>query len=368
MRMGSDFMALFLGLVPAVSACALKDFAGEADAGVTTGGTLGAGSGGNTAVINYDLGGGEPGTGGDTPLGSSRATGGSSVLGSGGQTTGSGGTKLAGSSQATGGSSSVPTTLPTWATANGCITDNENSQFVGLWEGYIQGTPIGDEASSIRLNILGANPNGLCGTVTFGLHTAPVTLPPATDATGVYPPESIAPTNCVRPGNYHPLDHLLGFAYTIQNGKIDERRTTFAISYTELYKSWCPLQTSYPTNQPSGYNCLPNTGSSSSSGKCYIATSDGGLQEVTCTQMCLCTATLNVCACDPHGCVAALNTSETLFDLLFNGNQAMGTFGSSSVVFNRVDPCRASGEPCEFASQCCTQACEASDGGDPVCE
>jgi hypothetical protein len=215
---------------------------------------------------------------------------------------------------------------------------------------------------------MGANSSGLCGTVTIGTHTTPVTLPPATDAAAVYPPPSIAPTNCYRPGNNHPLDHILGLAYTILDGKTDAQRATFAISYTELYKSWCPLQTSYPSDLPPGYDCLPSTGNSTNNGKCYITAFNGDLQEVSCTQMCLCT-TLDICACNSLRCVAKPDTSETLFDLLFNGDQAMGTFGSSNVVFNRVArSCVASGQACNADADCCSQLCVMNGDGGAACQ
>jgi hypothetical protein len=57
-----------------------------------------------------------------------------------------------------------------------------------------------------------------------GTHTAPVTLPPVTDPSGIYPPNSIYPSSEVMSYRYGPI---LGFAYAIQNGKIEGQRATF---------------------------------------------------------------------------------------------------------------------------------------------
>lgn len=357
----AKFTVFCLGLVPTLSACAIKDIAGDAGVG-GTGAALDfdAGAGGATAAVLFDAGDGSPYVAG----GALASSGGAASFASGGNATG--GAAATGGIASTGGSTASPITLPTWATADGCVIGTENAQFIGTWEGYIQGTPIGDEPSSLRLNIVGANSRGLCGTVTVGTHTAPVTIPPATTATDVYPPGATISPNCRR-GPAPPLDPILGLAYTIQDGKSDGQRATFAISYTEVYRSWCSLQTSYPNDLLTGYACLPNTGGYvDSEGNCYIG--NGSWQQESCMQFCLCAPTVNICACGPQGCTANPDTSDHLFDLLFNGNQAMGMFGSSNVVFNRVAACLASGSPCQIDGECCTQSCAANGDAGFACK
>lgn len=336
----SDLASLFLVLAPTVPACSITDIAGSLDAGV--GGAMATGgSPGSMATT----GGVSAGTGGDAQVtatgGVANATGGAKASGvvTGGSA--SGGTKASGvvtggaasTSTQTASGGSAGTTLPTWSAPNSCVTGNENSLFVGTWEGYIQGSPIGDEASSLRLNIMGANSSGLCGTVTMGTTTAPVTLPPATDPTAWYPPNIPQQELTSR-----PLGPVLGFAYTIQNGQVAGQRTTFEVSYTEIMKSWCEIQTSYPqVSAGSAYGCLPAANGTSGMGtdQCAISLIDGGQQTVACSQAWFCISRgRGTCACDAAACTAALD--GTLFDLLFNGNQAMGTFGADTVVFNRV--------------------------------
>jgi hypothetical protein len=214
------------------------------------------------------------------------------------------------------------------------VTGNENPLFVGTWEGYVQGSPIGDEKSSLRLNILGANSNGLCGTLTVGTHTEPVTFPAATDPTAWYPP-TFSPDE-LRSGSFGPI---LGYVYTVLSGEIAGQRTTFDVSYREIFNTWCELQTSYAKNLAyPEYGCLPaNSGgylSNDPADQCYISLMSGERQYVPCAQGWLCRDMNSVCSCTSAGCTAA--SGGLRFDLLFNGNQAAGTFGSDNVVFNRI--------------------------------
>jgi hypothetical protein len=66
-----------------------------------------------------------------------------------------------------------------------------------------------------------------------------------------------------------------------------------------------------------------------------------------------------------------------LFDLLFNGNQAMGILGdpginmhnASNVVFNRVSTCEVSGSTCHFDADCCSKICAMNtDAGAATCQ
>ncbi len=144
--------------------------------------------------------------------------------------------------------------LPDWPTPDGCVVGNEMASLVGVWEGYYQGTSIGDEKSTFRLTIIGANAQkGLCGTISFGTHTAAVAFPPpATDPAADYPPNSAA-------YNVDPALGMvyitLGLPYTVLDGKVDGQRVTFGYSVMEIFKSWCALQTPYPADS-SCYNFL----------------------------------------------------------------------------------------------------------------
>jgi len=233
-----------------------------------------------------------------------------------------------------------------WATANGCANGNESTQFVGTWEGYIQGSAISDESSTIRLTIVGANSNSLCGTVTFGTHSAPVTLPPVTDPLAAYPPASIASL-------YYgegPTAPILGVAYTMQDGTFLGQRATFHVDNTEVMVGWCLAQTSYPTNGCSDFRCDPL----------------GAVDAATDWRRGVCKG--SVCECNVDHCTAS-HSFTNLFDLTFSDDQVLGTLNAQKVVtFNRVG-CAKSGGACQTNSDCCGQLCVASgaDGGS-VCK
>ena len=185
---------------------------------------------------------------------------------------------------------SAATPLPQWPSPDACVVGSEMTMFVGVWEGYVQGSSIGDEASTFRINILGANSaNGLCGTVTYGIHTAAVTIPQATDPT-VRP--ALVPSNGTQPNP--SMVPILGLSYTIRDGKVDGQRATFRVDLYEIFKSWCALQTPYATDQACDqYNCTPNwSGTATQEGSsevCQITDpATQASQSVPCDQWLLC--------------------------------------------------------------------------------
>jgi hypothetical protein len=302
MTLVANLTTFWLVLVPTVTACSITDIAGNVDAS-SVGGT--SGSLGNDLDASTGIG-GNPGTGGVPALDAS--------VGIGGQT-------------GTGGTPTAPTPLPTWGTPDGCVTGNESAQFVGVWEGYIQGSSIGDESNTVRLNILGANANGLCGTITFGTHTAQVTLPPVTDSTGIYPPDSIYPTSKLMSDSW--LERILGLPYTIQHGQIADQRATFEMSLRETYISWCSLQNIYQpvAGRSTFFLCAPGGASPYSddpTAQCSSGTDNlGQSHSVSCAQYQLC-AIRYVCECNSIQCTARY-LSDLHVDIAFASDQATGT-------------------------------------------
>ncbi|HEY3451298.1 MAG TPA: hypothetical protein VGK67_33375 [Myxococcales bacterium] len=235
-------------------------------------------------------------------------------------------------------------TMPSWPASDACATASESSIFGGAWEGYFQGSEIGDERSTFRLDITGADEaHGLCGTLTFGTHTAAVAIPPATDPTAIYPDRSFYP-----PGPLgRPVEVILGLPYTLLGGKIDGHRTTFGASTNEVYKSWCALQTPYngSPGAPDRWDCLPNWASETSMGpsgewtSCFLINPDTHQkQSVPCFQWMMCCGYLDVCACDSARCTARDENNGTRwhFDLVFNGEFASGVAADRNVLLSRV--------------------------------
>jgi len=233
---------------------------------------------------------------------------------------------------------STPMSLPDWTTPNACVVGSEITSIVGLWEGYYQG--LSGEVNTFRLNIVGANlANGICGTITFGSHTAPVAYPPpATDPTAVYPPAGFSPDIDVINGKIGPI---LGLPYTILDGKIEGQRVTFGYSVNEILRSWCPLQTSYAQDDSCNwFGCLPNgtTTLPANPAGCTI-TIGGQTKSYSCAQVMICRMTES-CTCDATHCVASHFDSGS-FDLVFadGGATGVGSGGNGSginVILNRV--------------------------------
>ena len=236
---------------------------------------------------------------------------------------------------ATGGSgttlcvSNAGPTLPTWSAPDACVIGNESPALVGTWEGYFQGTSIGDEASTFRLNILGANPTkGLCGTITFGTHTTPVTLPPATDPAAEYPPADMYQ---VPEGSLGGLRPMLGLPYTILDGKYDGQRVTFAYTATETIKSWCEIQTSYPNGSScSQFHCRDVIPGVTGAGTCYLGQPTACIVPPACFY--------DACLCNASRCTANRDYVNAKFDLVFNGDEVTGVddYHGQNVLMHRV--------------------------------
>jgi hypothetical protein len=223
--------------------------------------------------------------------------------------------------------------LPDWPSPDACVAGDEVASLVGVWEGYVQGYPIGNEATTFRVTIVGANAEkGLCGTISFGTHTTPVAYPPpATDPKAVYPTGE----------TYRNLDIwgdtfgvVLGRSYTIRNGQFDGQRVTFEYNTMEPFRSWCEIQTPYPAdNSCNMFLCGLNT---LVSGNIVDHTCQfDNTADLSCTQEMACVFDL-ACACNAQRCTANINKGRGSFDLLFNGERAMGTGAGGSVHLQRV--------------------------------
>ena len=206
----------------------------------------------------------------------------------------------------------------------------------GTWIGQIVGWDA--DPGKVVVEFSGMDGNDLCGTVTIGVGEPP---PPATDPTAPYPPGTV-----YLPGTGHPpasSPYEGGFPYTIQGGAMTGDRLSFQIGMTELWRSFCRLQTSY-LDGPGGnhYNCVQH-------GSAGIRTEDGvtcyyndpANQETAgpCSQVISCLD--YTCICDETRCDATYG--QALFDLRVDGDMAEGTAegplagGDVEVVFARSE-------------------------------
>jgi len=228
--------------------------------------------------------------------------------------------------------------LPTWPSNDDCTTGTQQSQFLGQWDGYVQGTSISDQFSTFLLNITAANETRVCGTLTFGDSAPLVTLPPVTDPNDVYPPAAIRAQSRTIQGPF------LGVPYMLINGQRNNQRMTFNIALSEVFKEWCSMQPAYGfRNGCSEFQCVPAGNSFSPPGPDALATdichtqvtADSPPIEVPCGRLALCSAFNPFCVCNASHCVAKVSDWNS-FDLTISGDTASGAYGSGTVLFHRV--------------------------------
>lgn len=257
------------------------------------------------------------------------ATGG--AVGTGG--TGAGGTSSPVSSCTDAAAVSSP--LPVWPTADGCVIGTGIAQFAGTWEGYYQGSSVSDEASTFRLQ-LGANAaQAQCGTITFGVHHAPTTLAPATSASEWYPSPDVYPIRISTTPNF---TSILGLAYTLLEIKSDGQRVDVSYSLTEMLKSWCALQPSYPAGTAGQYNCCLGTCAAMTidSTTCTVTKCPSGSDRpVPCNVLMYCS--FAGCVCNECGCAAAPTVAGNTFHLTFDGDNVTGTDDAArTIIMQRI--------------------------------
>ena len=190
-------------------------------------GPAGCGGTAETGPTSLDV----PGKGGSSTGGSAKIDGEAGLQDGGALGTAAGGLSEGGSNPA--GQAGSPD--------NQAMTDLD-----GKWTGYIENYVSSDQSDAVALE-LAMKGNAVTGTATFGNSRAPA---PATDpAIGYLPDANIDSSSGPYPG----------FAFTIQNGSLNESRLKFDISSQELWKAWCKQQTPIADEANQGtYACVHN--------------------------------------------------------------------------------------------------------------
>lgn len=178
------------------------------------------------------------------------------------------------------------------------------------WTGYLENFQFPSGSDAVKLSFA-TGPTGdvVVGAVTFGMGNPP---PPATDPDANYPP------GATQIGTATVVE---GFPYTIARGTLTASRLRFTIWETEVWSSWCALQ----TPSPGSSWCLPNSGiyNEDANGMCSYQTSPGAqATPVNCTKVALCTS--GVCACANGGCTESFYASVE-FDMALSLNGADGS-------------------------------------------
>jgi len=226
--------------------------------------------------------------------------------------------------------------------------------FVGNWDGYMEAYTFSDGSDRVRLTIQ----NGGKSTVRFGdqgiwpLPTSPTdTYPPTFPATAGLPSGTAIPTI------------WSGYLFDLGSLQIDATRLKATALSTQLFDTWCKLQTSYHLAEADVYACLPCdfaadyvtavTDGGENSIMCRSLTSpcwstaDGNSLDwsyipITCEQEALCangiysagirtgTQPNAICACDASGCGVAATSPDITLDATLVENQQTLT---GSLVF-----------------------------------
>jgi hypothetical protein len=174
---------------------------------------------------------------------------------------------------------------------------------------------------------------------------------PASDPDHGYPTE-------VTLRDYQDLEwyRYPGGRYTAFEGQFEGNTLSFWISSTELWSTWCELQTPYPfrvsllfsENFRSGYRCVPQdaTPENTDLGKlslctaindqsfpldCNTESADGGINP-------LCSRLHQRCACYAKGCTANLRGQITSFSLTVSSATMRSTRPDAPLELRKVSP------------------------------
>lgn len=201
------------------------------------------------------------------------------------------------------------------------VTGEKLADYSATWEGYVEAATFTMSSDRVAMTL---DENGH-GTITFGVDAAP--LPPISDPDVV--PEWLYDGAGVRPGNL-----FVGFAHTVENANVEDRRLRLGASTLEPYQPWCELQISYETGPGTGnYECLPpSTGGGRRNGVCHYDDKASGEEvPVDCGKVEFCHLGSNPCDCDAEGCVRRAGGITLDGVLEDDGDAFVGTLKTPSV-------------------------------------
>ncbi|HTQ06515.1 MAG TPA: hypothetical protein VMI54_21795 [Polyangiaceae bacterium] len=276
------------------------------DVSSSTGGLGGdcgtSGTGGSVNQCPSEAGAGELGTGGATSAGGRGGSGSGARDGSGAND----GSEAGATAEATGGngaSGSGGTSPITSCT--------DQFDFLGTWTGNVLDFYFNPQAPA-TLELVADSKGNITGKFTVGTGDPP---PPPEGADVAYPPgywnrTTIDAINLVPP----PWP---GFPYTIQRGAGCDSVFRFSIASTEIWESWCELQT--PVYTPDfGWSCTLQGGGDETQDTCTVDPNEGDPATYPPWKCAACGARGEggVCQCDANGCTANSTATQT-YDLTF---------------------------------------------------
>jgi hypothetical protein len=179
----------------------------------------------------------------------------------------------------------------------------------------------GISAGPMRLEIRESAEAGVTGTLSFRCAqfcdpTGPIA--PAIDPSAGYPTELTSVAQDLLRVNVLPW-----FSYRIFDGRNTADGFRFWFSNTDLWRDWCPLQTSYPVQAEdrSNYACMPDAkpwadmNPNAEIGKSLLCSSD-----------------VSVCSCSATGCIFNAQLAAHDIDLVRSGDALQGFLSIGDTV------------------------------------
>jgi hypothetical protein len=187
----------------------------------------------------------------------------------------------------------------------------------GSWSGYVENFAFNDQSDAVTLTFRNAPPGGQ---VVFG--DSPPLAPPSDPNVGYPGGLQLEP---MHPSTSAPYP---GFAFTLMKTSLDGQRLQFDIAPTELWTTWCQLQTPIldEVNADMSYGCVHNWATSFGGPQGCSQTDPATRQQVPidCGKLALCQFGSGVCGCTAQGCAVTLVTSVH-FDLVMAAAKADGS-------------------------------------------
>jgi hypothetical protein len=184
------------------------------------------------------------------------------------------------------------------------------------WTGYLENSAFPSGSDDIKLTFTIDSAGRVVGTVVFGQGTPP---PPATDPNVGYPASFHPGSGSTFGGAVMFLAE--GYTYAF-SGTLASNRLRFNAPFSQLWKDWCALQTSY---EPDGA-CLPSRMATvDETHKClYGGPKAGQWVPVDCDKLAMCLS-YTICPCDAKSCQASPEGGGASFDLLITNDTADGS-------------------------------------------
>ena len=208
-------------------------------------------------------------------------------------------------------------------------TGEKLSDYAATWVGYAEAFEFDSGSDAIRI-VLDADGEG-----TFEVGSA-APLPAPTDPDVGPPGIELGQTSALPAGGFYS-----GFAYSVRNATVENRRLRLELVPFEVFSAWCELQTpilDQGNSEEELYYCVNNWGGPGGPDGCSERNPDTGeLAPISCEKRLLC-LTGRVCKCDADHCWSNEQGHTITLDAALEaaGDELEGTLTVGSGVIVRM--------------------------------